>query len=431
MLTSSIGTISYHKIDRPPQATNLSEFLKELARLMDVNQSQLSYLFETLDKNIVISEHRLKKWLHSSEAPIPQKGARAAIHKLITEVCVSDAIRDAWLTRFQDIIGAELKRRDEKKTAKNQVNQAAPSQHHLTDTTTSNPRPADDRSDTTPEADATETPKNRRQPILILAAVALGIIYWVFAISQPKPVDQITTTESTPPLPNPNQVEHTDNAIQARADDLSEPMPKAKPAIQAKPSMVTTIPDSNQHKQPQPNLLMDAYIIGDLYKQLPKTPSGYQILSRVHSGSAPFTFADHLVDDTLFDVAADKDVGLHYHGQLNLDEAGTHLFSLRYQSGRHAVNQLLKKCRIVLNINNEQLIDGFVPIGLEQTKAAEAQVNLKQGANDFNLWFACQNLRSFNPSQDYRTYKDTTLSISHRQPSDSKITLLSFDRFSH
>ena len=61
----------------------------------------------------------------------------------------------------------------------------------------------------------------------------------------------------------------------------------------------------------------------------------------------------------------------------------------------------------------------------------QSTADFSAGLNPFSLWFACPNLRSFSPKQDYNAFKDTSVTLYIKQPNDKEITKIMANKFSY
>ncbi|RBP83942.1 hypothetical protein EBI01_09240 [Marinomonas rhizomae] len=179
-------------------------------------------------------------------------------------------------------------------------------------------------------------------------------------------------------------------------------------------------------------LSLDVYSLGkNKYKHLPSTPEGLQVATLPFNKGGYFTFIDHMVDKNIARATVDRDVGLYYQGFINLTGDGEFIFQLDYKSGYHFVNQLLKKCRLVLKVNNSPLFDNIVKVGQGQSYSMQNTGIFSNGAAPFSFWFTCNNLRGFSPKQDYKAFKDTSVTLYLKQPDDNGILKITPDLFSY
>lgn len=226
-----------------------------------------------------------------------------------------------------------------------------------------------------------------------------------------------------------DKVEAQSIGFQLLKDEHSEL--KNRASVNTKIEGVTDITETASLVEYSSGLTKEVYVFQNPQKHLPSYPSGLSIAKLEHIAGGKFGFAEHITDKAMAAATADKDFGLHYEGYLELDEAGEHFIHLEYLSGQHSLNQLFKKCKIVLSINDDIMAELVVPIGLKQRKSHQLTRQLNQGFNKFNMWVACNNLRSFNPKQDYDAYKGTKVTLYLRQPNEAKLELVSADRLFH
>ena len=82
--------------------------------------------------------------------------------------------------------------------------------------------------------------------------------------------------------------------------------------------------------------------LGIEYKNLPDKPEGLKIARLPLNKGGEFSFVDHTVNENIANSTADRDVGLHYQGYIDLKGNGEFIFQLNYQSGEHSIQQFPK-----------------------------------------------------------------------------------------
>lgn len=211
----------------------------------------------------------------------------------------------------------------------------------------------------------------------------------------------------------------TTASVSASANQLNvpPPLPQERPKELATPHNM--------------GLLMDVYLFQEKYKSLPSQPAGISLATVKHPNAGRFSFVDHYADNSVASTTEDRDMGLNYSGYIDIKQTGKHLFSMKYQSGRHLVTQIFKKCRIVVSIEQNILFNELTAVGLGEHFSRQDFTFLQKGKNKLNVWFTCNNLRGFSPKWDYDAFKDTVVTLSLKGPSDPKITVINQSNLSH
>lgn len=381
--------------------------------------------------NVVFSEATVKGWLNYGK--IPKNQNWNVLCAFIKDHCCNDDVSDAWISALATIRDADKTKIDTSEIPENcdEIKNA--------------------KTETSPNCDKTQNDEDKanqkyfRSPYITkVFTIFKNIINWhkqyYYALIIIPPIIIMLvlitmTPKNTTATSINNQLEQTPSLLQvkdevAEVDNLTEAVEiREEGKITEVVELIQA--DKNLIRSGNTGLLMDVYLFQKKHKSLPAQPTGISLATLPHPNGGRFSFVDHYADKTVANTTQDRDMGLHYFGFINIEQSGEHLFSIEYQSGRHVVNQIFKKCRAVLTINNQTVFNMLENVGRGEHLSRQDTLMLPEGKNKLSLWFTCNNLRSLTPKWDYNAFKNTVLNLSVKRPNDSKITLINQAEFTH
>jgi hypothetical protein len=377
----------------PPETQNLGALLNAFMAFAGITKETYSVITEELTEDVyrhtTISSDSLKKY---NNEIFPSSYARNTIKLMFKEIC-DESVQQQWMDSFSEI--------EKQKVANDTIKKSAN-------------KKTDSKSAKEPqELDTTEKEKPKVEPYkkivtpktALFIFILLSVLYLLYSIVN-KNEKRLSDTPSISTL----------KKIINNPPDTSV----KKPITDSKAAIVLS-----------EGLLLDVYSLGDKYKNLPDKPEGLKIARLPLNKGGEFSFVDHIVNENIANSTADRDVGLHYQGYIDLKGNGEFIFQLNYQSGEHFIQQFPKKCQLTLKVNNESIFDKKVYVGQGQSYSMQSTADFSAGLNPFSLWFACPNLRSFSPKQDYNAFKDTSVTLYIKQPNDKEITKIMANKFSY
>lgn len=377
----------------PPETRNLGALLNAFMAFAGITKETYSVITEELTEDVyrhtTISSDSLKKY---NNEIFPSSYARNTIKLMFKEIC-DESVQQQWVDSFSEI----EKQKVENDTIKKNTN-----------------KKADSKSAKEPqELDLTEKerPKLLQYKKIITPKTAL----FIFILIPTLYFLSLITNKNEKRLSAHPSFSTPKKAINNPSDTYVQ-----KSITDSKPSAVLS-----------EGLLLDVYSLGDKYKNLPDKPEGLKVARLPLNNGGEFSFVDHIVNENIANSTADRDVGLHYQGYIDLKGNGEFIFQLNYQSGEHFIQQFPKKCQLTLKVNNESIFDKKVYVGQGQSYSMQSTADFSAGLNPFSFWFACPNLRSFSPKQDYNAFKDTSVTLYIKQPNDKEITKIMANKFSY
>ncbi|WP_143169223.1 hypothetical protein [Vibrio quintilis] len=182
----------------------------------------------------------------------------------------------------------------------------------------------------------------------------------------------------------------------------------------------------------KPGLNLDVYVFKGKNKDLIFSFDKYQVGSLTYKKGGLFTYADHLINPGVYKAASGRDSGLYYHGYIFFPSPDTYVFSLDFNSGEPGVMQVTKKCRVTLNLNHKEKLNGTVRLLLSEHGKGVFTMPVHGGLNDFSLWFSCNKLVNVPLLWNVtHIYQKTTVTVRVRKLSESKASLLSAGQLFH
>lgn len=375
----------------PPETQNLGALLNAFMAFAGITKETYSVITEELTKDVyrhtTISSDSLKKY---NNEIFPSSYARNTIKLMFKEIC-DESVQQQWMDSFSEI--------EKQKVANDTIKKSAN-------------KKTDSKSAKEPqELDTTEKEKPKVEPYkkivtpktALFIFILLSVLYLLYSIVN-KNEKRLSDTPSISTL----------KKIINNPPDTSV----KKPITDSKAAIVLS-----------EGLLLDVYSLGDKYKNLPDKPEGLKVARLPLNKGGEFSFVDHIVNENIANSTADRDVGLHYQGYIDLKGNGEFIFQLNYQSGEHFIQQFPKKCQLTLKVNNESIFDKKVYVGQGQSYSMQSTADFSAGLNTFSFWFACPNLRSFSSKQDYNAFKDTSVTLYIKQPNYKEITKIMSNKF--
>ncbi|WP_421847626.1 hypothetical protein [Marinomonas sp.] len=290
-------------VTQSPNAQNLAELLNDF--LQQANLSPNDY--ENITKNAsgyeTISSFNIESYLYRNSFPSNPK--KYTIIYMFDTIC-SESVKQQWIDSFANI---DQERREKKKPKK----QADNSGNEL------------DTIDKEKQKYRFNKKISYFKAFSIISSLCLMI--WLFSSD----FNKITPDK---PLPV------TDNIA---TDNNETDIYDSSPSNNKTNSIASNYDVPSETKTLLKGLSLDVYSLRkDKYKILPSTPEGFKVATLPFNKGGYFTFVDHVVDKNIASATADKDVGLHYKGYIDLKGNGEFIFQLDYQSGEHFIQQFPK-----------------------------------------------------------------------------------------
>lgn len=375
----------------PPETRNLGALLNAFMAFAGITKETYSVITEELTKGVyrhaTISSDSLKKYNNDI---FPSSYARNTIRLMFKEIC-DESVQQQWMDSFSEI----EKQKVENDTIKKNANKKTDSKN------VKEPQELDITEKERPKFEKHKKIINPKAVLFIF--ILISALYFISLI--PNKNEKILSE-------NPS-ISTLKKVIKSQSDTSVQ-----KPITDSKPATVLS-----------EGLLLDVYSLGDKYKSLPDKPEGLKVARLPFNKGGDFSFVDHIVNENIANSTADRDVGLHYQGYIDLKGNGEFIFQINYQSGEHFIQQFPKKCQLTLKVNNERIFDKKAYVGQGQSYSMQNTVDFSEGLNPFSFWFACPNLRSISPQQDYNAFKDTSVTLYIKQPDDKEITKITANKF--
>ncbi|MGL6316948.1 hypothetical protein [Vibrio sp. WXL103] len=375
---SQRAAVPFRPITQSPQGNSIAALLKQLFQLTKLSGEKFCLLSEEQSHSPHVLPDTLKGWRYRKA--IPSTTGCVAMEAMFHLLCDSPKLADEWTQRFNDLAVRPTKVKD--------------CQHEQ-------------------QPDGVDGIRQPSKGYMNNKSLLLYVLLIICAL-------YFTTTK--------HFISATSTNKQGPTADLEVEKEISETSLTPQTPQTNPVRLLEEEKNSMENgWLMDVYLIGKNNKVMPKTPLGTHIASYTLKRGSWFSFGDHYIDQEVIRAVQDKDVGLHYRGILFSDYEAEALFSIDYLSGTHLLNQILKNCHITLSLNAELVQSFTVPIGLKQQASRQSTVSMKPGKNELDLWFACNNLRSFQNHQDYQAYKDTKVLLSVKYPDSPVIKALTDD----
>jgi hypothetical protein len=381
----------------PPKTQDLGILLRHFISYAGISTSEYAALTAKFTRGKLrsrtISEDSVKDYVYKGK--FPNSYGRNTI-KLVFEEACDESVKQLWLDAFSEIENINTLSKLNNKQRNSKINQG--------------PQELESSDKETSRFDRYKNTFSFKLLFLILIALSIFIIFILFIINNEKKTIVSTVTKPTPALKE---------VIISQEESLKN---TSKEPIKREPHTTKTL---------SKGLSLDVYSLGkNKYRHLPSQPEGFKVAT-LPFNKGYFSFIDHIVDKNINNATMDRDIGLDYQGFIYLTGNGEFLFQLDYQSGFHDINQFFKKCRFVLKVNNATIFDKEVSVGQGQSYSVQKMSRFSNGLNPFDFWFTCNNLRSFSPKQDYKAFKDTSVTLYLKQPDDNRILQITPDLFSY
>lgn len=426
--------VKFTPVNRPPQADSVAELFKDFFSITGLTHKTFANQCAKLDPNSTLDEGNIKSWTKTNKRSLPRPSNRDTVFIVFDEYC-TDGVAEEWKNIYIDLQTKEIAGRRKPSSAKEAIKDEVLNENEVDDLQATENTAYVEAVSTVNIGDKITSLVNTKNFCIVLVVLFITVALAIVLITLvPKHVTIVNEIK----IANTNIENETIPSLTLDKPNFVVPKLKNMPQVQLATfdplislNGNSNIPqadiNSEFSKRYEKGLKLNVYLLAN--KTLTASPSGTKIAELPFTFDRQFSFIDHYFDDATYSATVDRNTGLHYQGYIAIESSGEHLLQMKFRSPQHFVNQIFKKCRLVMKLDNLPVFDKLTAVGQGNDSGFLKKIEINKGMKEFDFWFTCHNPRSLTAEQDFNVFKGTTVSFLLKKPKEKVLSRLNGEAF--